>query len=1362
MYKLIDNTNYSAFIESVEVKHTSAVTTVLVIRGWAVDKLRKSAMKIAVINGNATIKPLERGDVVAIFDLDQHEPVGFRIEAESQTRAITLRLSSPGISIDKAVDIADVRRVLHVQGMKARARHWISYALNLWRPSGFRAVIDAVRRRVVPGDAGYNAWIKRHETMSRNSAESVQRGFTKRPLISIVTPVYNVEEQWLRRLVQCMKEQWYTNWELCLADDCSPAPHVKPLLEELVREDSRIKVVFRPENGRIAKATNSAIEIAQGEYIGFMDNDDELPPQTLFEVVRAINNRPEIDFIYTDEDKINEQGTRFDPFFKPGFSPLLLLGNNYITHFVVVSRKLLDSVGYLRAEYDGSQDYDFVLRATEQAQCVHHIPQILYHWRTLDSSVAGDPRSKMYAYAAGQRALEDALRRRNIDASVTMLDNYGTYKVDCRFSSPKVAVIADMYTDAQFDRLQQMTNYSHVEFMRASSCDVQRIDADYVMLLKGLMPQSPDWLCEMVNYSQFPGVGIVGGKVYDHNDRVLNAGLTLRAMRTSQPFEMRGQWDEGIGYYFRDVLPREMFAVTEDCLLIPTADYLQLHGLNTMLPAGIRGVDLCIREREQMEKSVVWQPYSSFVDMKSKPLTLAESDIVDYLANHPNLSDPYMAAAFPYSQGKQQGLIYAVDSVSWDETAERYRIVGWAVDLHDKSRADLALAKNDWAHLESYERTLRPDVNASFSLPNDELFGFIAYVDVNDAKMANSDHTLKLCLSTASDRQLAMIRMSSSKTGRKLLGVIRKARVLRHPRSAFFRLKDRFIKGRWQTLRYRKLIAKTERFNESAVNQQVAEMPYKPLFSLLVPVYNVDPKWLRRCVESVQQQFYTDWELCLADDCSTDSRVHDTLEELSANDPRIKVVYRKENGHISRATNSALEIATGEFIGLLDNDDELPPHALYEVAKALNENSNLDLIYTDEDKIDEHGNRFSPHFKPNYSPDLLLSTNYISHFGVYRKAIVDEIGGLRVGYEGSQDYDLVLRFVEHTTRERIHHIPKVLYHWRTLATSTASSGSAKNYTSDAGLRALRSTMERRGISAEVQLGKANGIYDVKYEIIDREMVSVIIPTKNGYDNIERCVDSIIEKTTYDNYEIIIADNGSTSENMFRLYDHYRERLGDRFRVEEIDIPFNFSRINNIAAQKASGQYLLFMNDDTEVINPDWMRTLVAFCQFERVGVVGAKLYYPNNTIQHAGIILGLTGVAGHIQAGFPRSDFGYFGRLIENVNYSAVTAACCMIKAEDFRAVNGFDEDLAVAYNDVDLCLRIGQLGRDIVWAHEAELYHFESVTRGYDVENEKKKARLRSESKQFYDRYADLVDNDPYYNPNLSRTSGNYWVRKP
>ncbi|MBV7389856.1 glycosyltransferase family 2 protein [Enterococcus alishanensis] len=558
---------------------------------------------------------------------------------------------------------------------------------------------------------------------------------------------------------------------------------------------------------------------------------------------------------------------------------------------------------------------------------------------------------------------------------------------------------------------------------------------------------------------------------------------------------------------------------------------------------------------------------------------------------------------------------------------------------------------------------------------------------------------------------------------------------------------------------YQTWIAQNENWDRNSIEKEIKDFSYQPKISILMPTYNVEEKWLTKCIESVIGQFYGNWELCIADDHSTDDSVRPLLEKFAAEDDRIKLFFRPENGHISRATNSALKIATGEFVALLDNDDELAPIALYEVAKLLNRQTDLDLIYSDEDKIDMEGRRFDPAFKPDWSPDLLLGTNYISHLGVYRKTIMDKIGGFRVGLEGSQDYDLVLRFTEQTTADKIGHIPQILYYWRILPSSTAADQSTKSYAFDAGLTAVQDAIQRRGIKATVTHAAGNGLYDVNYDILSEDLVSVIIPTKNGYDDVKRCIDSIIALTTYSNYEIILADNGSDDPKMTTLYQDYQEQLGERFVVEVIDIPFNYSRINNLAAKKAKGKYLLFLNNDTEVITPEWMSKMVSFAQFSRVGCVGAKLYYPNQTIQHAGVVLGLGGAAGHVHHTFPRGDFGYFGKLEINVNYLAVTAACMMMRAKDFSELGGFNEELTVAFNDVDLCLREYEAGHDNVWLHGAELYHFESQSRGYENTPEKLE-RFEAETAYMEEKYHEYIENDPYYNPNLTRQGGNLAVR--
>ncbi|MFK4567202.1 glycosyltransferase family 2 protein [Enterococcus sp. UD-01] len=705
-----------------------------------------------------------------------------------------------------------------------------------------------------------------------------------------------------------------------------------------------------------------------------------------------------------------------------------------------------------------------------------------------------------------------------------------------------------------------------------------------------------------------------------------------------------------------------------------------------------------------------------------------------------------------------------IDSIYREKETNNLTITGWALAIAAKSSPEILV--NNQEQVASYEikRVLREDVNQIYETEPAVMAGFeiklvgLLKKDQLELRFISEDSHTEQSEWINLGKKHPLVPGTEDKLSRLMINV--------HKGISY--LKRNGIKGTIQRVKIEKIrrqssypswLERNEQFDFEQIKAEIAAFDYRPKISIAMPVYNVEEKWLRRCIDSILIQDYPNWELCMADDASTDPKVKELLEEYQQLDERIKVVYRKVNGHISEATNSALALATGEFVALLDNDDELPRIAFYEVVKALNENPELDLLYSDEDKIDMDGNRSDPSFKPDWSPDLLLGTNYISHLGVYRKTILEEIGGFRKGYEGSQDYDLVLRFTEKTTAERIKHIPKVLYHWRMLPTSTAVDQSSKGYAFEAGLKAVQDALVRRGIKGYATHGRANGLYDVYYEVEKEELVSIIIPTKNGYKDIQRCVSSILEKTTYQNYEIIIADNGSTDEKMQELYASYQEQLNDRFRVLTIDIPFNFSKINNIAAKSAQGKYLLFLNNDTEVINGDWLKLMVSFGQQERIGCVGAKLLYPNNTIQHAGVILGLGGVAGHGHYGYPHGDLGYFGKLALNVDYLAVTAACLLMKKADFEAVSGFDEEFTVAFNDVDLCLKVKALGRDNVWLHEAELYHFESQTRGYDDKGKKKK-RFEKEKAMMENKWASLIADDPFYNPNLTRDIPNFSYR--
>lgn len=556
---------------------------------------------------------------------------------------------------------------------------------------------------------------------------------------------------------------------------------------------------------------------------------------------------------------------------------------------------------------------------------------------------------------------------------------------------------------------------------------------------------------------------------------------------------------------------------------------------------------------------------------------------------------------------------------------------------------------------------------------------------------------------------------------------------------------------------YEEWINNNEIYVPETVANDLGRFTHNPLISILVPVYNVEPKWLSKCIDSVLNQYYQNWELCLADDCSTMPQVRQTLEKYTKLDHRIKVVYRTENGHISQATNSALDVAQGEFIALLDNDDELPPYALYELIKCINNNPDADLIYSDEDKIDEKGNRSDPHFKPDWSPDMLLSSNYISHLGVYRKSIVDSIGGFRPGYEGAQDYDLVLRFTELT--DNIYHLPKILYHWRMIEGSTALSGNSKNYAYIAGQKALEDAINRRKYRAHIEEIPGIPYYNVVFEPVDNDFISIIIPTRDKPDLVRTCVDSIINITSYKNYEIIIVDNGSVETETLKLFEDYEARYSN-IRVLTLDIPFNFSRLNNEAAKIAKGNLLLFLNNDIEIIQADWLNRMAGRASCKTTGAVGAKLLYPDNTIQHAGIVMGMGGIAGHIFSTLGRYENGYFARLKINCNYSAVTGACLMIRKDIFCKLNGFEEQLAVAYNDVDLCLRAAQAGFMNIYCADVELYHYESISRGREDESKERQQRFNQESDYMMKKWGEIINNDPLYNPNLNISDSRVIIR--
>lgn len=525
----------------------------------------------------------------------------------------------------------------------------------------------------------------------------------------------------------------------------------------------------------------------------------------------------------------------------------------------------------------------------------------------------------------------------------------------------------------------------------------------------------------------------------------------------------------------------------------------------------------------------------------------------------------------------------------------------------------------------------------------------------------------------------------------------------------------------------------------TAYQAEALSFPYRPLISIVMPVYNVDEVWLKAAIESVCNQTYGGWELCIADDASTKPHIKTVLNEYTDRDKRIKVAFLEDNQGISGASDAALNLATGEYVGLLDHDDELARFAIFEVVKLLNREPGLDLIYSDEDKLEPNGRRVDAFFKPDFSPDLLMSMNYISHFSVFRRQVLNEVGGFRKGFEGSQDHDLVLRTAEYTSK--IAHIPKILYHWRKLPGSSSTGTAAKNYAYEAGIRALEGALARRKKQGQVKM-LFEAHYRVKYEVEDKPRISIIIPTKDKAALLRRCVESIREKSTYGNYELIIVDNNSTEEATLA----YLKRLSGYpdCRVLVFDEPFNYCRINNYAVTQTKSDILLFLNNDTEVITPGWMEEMISHAQRREVGAVGVELLFPDKLIQHGGVIIGLGGFAAHAFYRLPAECYGYMALAQVARNVSAVTAACLMMRREVFEEVGGLDENLDVAYNDVDMCLKIVDRGYNIVWTPHALLYHHESASRGL--------CHPEGNIRYFCDKWKKyLEDGDPFYNKNLS-----------
>lgn len=568
-------------------------------------------------------------------------------------------------------------------------------------------------------------------------------------------------------------------------------------------------------------------------------------------------------------------------------------------------------------------------------------------------------------------------------------------------------------------------------------------------------------------------------------------------------------------------------------------------------------------------------------------------------------------------------------------------------------------------------------------------------------------------------------------------------------RVKLFHKKDTFTYERW---------LKDNQITKSELEEQRKEtFSYEPKFSIVVPLYMTKESYLRALIESVANQTYANWELCFADGSGEGSPLEKIIKEYQKRGLDIQYEILAENKGISENTNAAIKMATGDYIVLADHDDIVAENALYECAKAINADKNIDVLYSDEDKIDMAGKKyFDPNFKPDLNMDLLCSMNYICHLFVVKKTIIDKIGMLRSEFDGAQDHDFILRCVE--AAQSVYHIPKVLYHWRCHINSTAANPESKLYAFEAGRKAVEEHYKRIGVPAKVEHSSFYGMFHTKFCWEEQPLISILIPNKDHIEDLKKCMESIEQKSTYRNFEFVVIENNSTEEETFAYYKEIAKK--ENVQVVYYKGGFNFSKINNFGAKYAKGEYLLLLNNDTEIITPECLQELLGYCMREDVGIVGAKLCYDDDTIQHAGVVIGFGGMAGHAFIESSRFDTGYMGRIMCAQDYSAVTAACMMTKKSVYNAVGGLTEALEVAFNDIDYCLKVRELGKLVVYNPYAELYHYESKSRGMEDTPEKVE-RFNSEVAKFCERWEDILQKgDPYYNPNLTLDKADFSLR--
>ncbi|GAB4356798.1 MAG: hypothetical protein Kow0060_09750 [Methylohalobius crimeensis] len=1111
----------------------------------------------------------------------------------------------------------------------------------------------------------------------------------KAPLVSLIVRTKD-RPRLLGEALESLAAQTYPNLEVIVVND--GGEDVEDIVQAYRPRFAALHYLdLQPGRGRSA-AGNAGLEKASGEYLGFLDDDDWLLPEHVSLLVTVLQDCPER-AVYGGIQCVRYQNGEWKScyVYNESYDPLKLQSKNFLPiHAVLFKRSLVVEGCRMDERFDRYEDWDFWLQMAEKTR-FYHVNWITGCYRIGAGGGFGFE-SNEADQQEGQKALYEKWRHRWSPEVLLQLVQYAREGIERPFS------------EAHLHNLKQVVE----EKDRALS-----FQQAHVNNLERLVEQRDHALS-----SQQTHVANLEQLVNGQTEHIANLENQLEATRTHiHNLETSHQ--------------AQLEALHQDAHHWRTAYQMVIASTSWRVSAPVRGLGRA------------WQRIGRWVRRRTYYPRLRPAHQLEALAEggfRALGSDPHFMLEFSKGGCPSRWVLLQV------------RLIG------DKVSQPEIYFETGEGFSERQKFSLRPAGQGYFSalvrLPDE-----VRVLRLDPLQEASKLQSVDLVITEIGSLEAA-VRLLGPRmlqlTRNPNLWRSRAAWLLRTLRQHGWRGTKQLIAGaamqQERKSDYQAWFNRYGRLSETDrehIREHLKHLGHRPRISVLMPVYNPEEKWLRAAIDSVLAQLYPDWELCIADDASTAPHVRKVLEESRNRDSRIKVIYRGENGHIVAASNSALALASGEFVALMDHDDELAEHALYMVAVTANRHPDVGLIYSDEDKIDEQGRHFDPYFKPDWNPLLLFGQNYFNHLTAYRMDLMRRAGGFRLGLEGSQDWDLALRVSDLIQPKQIRHVPYVLYHWRAVSGSTARAPEEKDYASRAAIQAVSEHVERCGRKAKLEI-LPGGHCRIRFLLQDKPpAVSLIIPTRDGYNLLHQCVETLVQKTDYPDYEVIIVDNRSQDAQTLA----YLEKLACRpqFTVLHYDAPFNFSAINNFAARHAQGEVLGFLNNDLEVLTPDWLYEMVSHAINPETGAVGAMLYYPDNHIQHAGVILGIGGVAGHAYQGFPRGYSGQMGRARLAQNLSAITAACLLVRRGVFEEVGGFDEkDLAVAFNDVDLCLKIQSHGYRNVWTPVAELNHHESATRGYE-DTPEKQARFKREIQVMKQRWGALLHRDPVYNPNLS-----------